>query len=108
MGTLDNQTRLKGLVDSLLYNEINKVPAPLGLGWDASLSQQLQNSRYAEGNSMLFFIRKFFGWLITALAISLGAPFWFDMLQKVISIRNAGVRPQDAEREQAKADRGKG
>ncbi|MBK6902321.1 MAG: hypothetical protein IPH04_05765 [Saprospirales bacterium] len=108
MGTLDNQTRLKGLVDSLLYNEINKVPAPLGLGWDASLSQQLQNSRYAEGNSMLFFIRKFFGWLITALAISLGAPFWFDMLQKVISIRNAGVRPQDAEKEQAKADRGKG
>ncbi|MBK6622618.1 MAG: hypothetical protein IPG32_17750 [Saprospirales bacterium] len=108
MGTLGNQTRLKGLVDSLLYNEINKVPAPLGLGWDASLSQQLQNSRYAEGNSMLFFIRKFFGWLITALAISLGAPFWFDMLQKVISIRNAGVRPQDAEREQAKADRGKG
>ena len=108
MSVLDNQSRLKGLVDSLLYNEINKVPAPLGLGWDASLSQQLQNSRYAEGNSMLFFIRKFFGWLITALAISLGAPFWFDMLQKVISIRNAGVRPQDAEREQAKADRGKG
>jgi hypothetical protein len=29
------------------------------------------------------------GWLLTALAISLGAPFWFDMLGKVISIRAA-------------------
>lgn len=33
------------------------------------------------------------GWLITAFAISLGAPFWFDLLNKVISIRNAGKRP---------------
>jgi hypothetical protein len=33
------------------------------------------------------------GWLLTALAISLGAPFWFDMLNKVISIRAAGTAP---------------
>ncbi|MBK6905308.1 MAG: hypothetical protein IPH04_21545 [Saprospirales bacterium] len=39
------------------------MPAPLGLGWDASLTEQLQNSRYAKGNSMLFFIQKFFGWV---------------------------------------------
>ncbi len=32
------------------------------------------------------------GWLITALAISLGAPFWFDMLNKVIRLRSSGVR----------------
>lgn len=35
----------------------------------------------------------FLGWLLTALAISLGAPFWFDMLNKVISIRAAGKKP---------------
>src|SRR5262249_5074841 len=28
------------------------------------------------------------GWLITAFAISLGAPFWFDMLNKFIVIRS--------------------
>lgn len=33
--------------------------------------------------------RKFFGFLITALAISLGAPFWFDLLNKFVSIRSA-------------------
>jgi len=32
----------------------------------------------------------FLGWLITALAISLGAPFWYDLLSKIINIRGAG------------------
>jgi hypothetical protein len=30
------------------------------------------------------------GWLITALAITLGAPFWFDLLSKLIDLRGAG------------------
>ncbi|HTE26961.1 hypothetical protein [Flavitalea sp.] len=30
------------------------------------------------------------GWLITALAITLGAPFWFDLLSKVIKLRGTG------------------
>jgi hypothetical protein len=30
------------------------------------------------------------GWVITILAISLGAPFWFDTLSKFINVRNAG------------------
>lgn len=34
------------------------------------------------------------GWLVTALAASLGAPFWFDILNKVITIRSAGKIPE--------------
>jgi hypothetical protein len=34
------------------------------------------------------------GWLLTALAISLGAPFWFDLLNKFIVIRSA-VKPHE-------------
>ena len=37
----------------------------------------------------------FWGWILTALAASLGAPFWFDMLNKVISIRSAGKAPEE-------------
>lgn len=33
---------------------------------------------------------RFFGWLITAFAISLGAPFWFDLLGKIMCIRQGG------------------
>jgi hypothetical protein len=38
---------------------------------------------------------KLIGLLLTALAISLGAPFWFDLLNKVISIRAAGRSPEE-------------
>jgi hypothetical protein len=36
------------------------------------------------------------GWLITILAVSLGAPFWFDALNRLTSIRAAGSVPQPA------------
>jgi len=34
------------------------------------------------------------GWLITALAISLGAPFWYDLLSKLVKIKGAGPTPE--------------
>jgi hypothetical protein len=39
------------------------------------------------------------GWLITAFAVSLGAPFWFDMLQNVINLRNAGPKPAPSQKQ---------
>lgn len=33
------------------------------------------------------------GWLITALAGMLGGPFWFELLQKFVSLRGAGPKP---------------
>lgn len=37
---------------------------------------------------------RFVGWTLTALAISLGAPFWFDLLSKVSNLRAAGCKPK--------------
>jgi hypothetical protein len=36
------------------------------------------------------------GWLLTGFAITLGAPFWFDVLGKVSNLRAAGRRPDSA------------
>ena len=33
------------------------------------------------------------GWLFTAVAVSLGAPFWFDLLSRVAKLRGTGRRP---------------
>jgi len=33
------------------------------------------------------------GWLLTAIAISLGAPFWFDLLSKIVAIRSS-IKPE--------------
>lgn len=35
------------------------------------------------------------GLLLTTLAVSLGAPFWFDMLNKVVNIRSSGRAPEE-------------
>jgi hypothetical protein len=37
------------------------------------------------------------GWFLSITAISLGAPFWFDILKRVMSIRNAGQKPEKSE-----------
>jgi hypothetical protein len=37
----------------------------------------------------------FIGWLITALAISLGAPFWFDLLNKLVKLRESGPQTKN-------------
>lgn len=41
------------------------------------------------------FLFSLLGWIITALAVSLGAPFWFDLLSKIVSLRSAGSPPKD-------------
>ena len=47
-------------------------------------------------HSFLGWMTKLAGWVITAFAISLGAPFWFDVLGKFINIRSTGVKPKPA------------
>jgi hypothetical protein len=44
-----------------------------------------------------------FGWLLTALAISLGAPFWFDVLNKFVVVRST-VKPHEKSREEKSKD----
>jgi len=37
--------------------------------------------------------RHWLGFIITSAALSLGAPFWFDLLNKLVSMRSAGQKP---------------
>lgn len=50
------------------------------------------------------FFANIVGWLLTALAASLGAPFWFDTLNKVMVIRST-VKPHEKSQEEASEDR---
>ena len=43
------------------------------------------------------------GWLITILAVSLGAPFWFDTLSRFMNVRNAGQKPPEKSTEPEKS-----
>jgi len=37
----------------------------------------------------------FVGWLLTAFAASLGAPFWFDLLNRFMNLRSVGKAPEE-------------
>lgn len=45
---------------------------------------------------------KITGLLITALLVSLGAPFWFDLLTQFVSLRSSGKAPPKTSEEEAK------
>lgn len=47
---------------------------------------------YAHIDKSGYFWSQFWGYLITALAISMGAPFWFDLLNKLVKLRSS-IRP---------------
>src|SRR5262249_40537927 len=63
----------------------------LPIGWTDDAKAQF----YAPGCAWLLFIA---GWFLTALAASLGAPFWFDLLNKTLSLntRLTGAKPKVA------------
>jgi hypothetical protein len=58
---------------------INQLKLPLG--WGAN------NAPKSVGAGL----RRIPGWLITIAALSLGAPFWFDLLSRVARLRGSGV-----------------
>lgn len=39
--------------------------------------------------------RHFPGWILTMIAVSLGAPFWFDVLNRFMNIRASGKKPAE-------------
>jgi len=43
------------------------------------------------------------GWILTAIAASLGAPYWFDTLNKFMNVRAAGTSPSEKGSDKSKA-----
>jgi hypothetical protein len=39
------------------------------------------------------FLRMLFGWFLSGIAIAMGAPFWFDLLSRLMNVRNTGSKP---------------
>jgi hypothetical protein len=74
--SLDSLTTFKNTLNKIIV--LNKrCPIIQKASW-------LQYSPYQNGG-----FETIIGWLITALAVTLGAPFWFDLLSKLISVRAA-------------------
>ncbi len=51
---------------------------------------------HCSGNPYQNKSNRWLGWVLTAFAISLGAPFWFDLLNKFVALRGTGNKPDDS------------
>jgi hypothetical protein len=63
------------------------------LGWTDE--SKLWTTFPQSGNDYLVRSEKLMGLLLTAFAASLGAPFWFDVLNKFMVVRSAGKSPKE-------------
>src|SRR5262249_8199616 len=79
------EARTSAAYQALLQNQTALRSVGLPLGWG-----DRQNWPQGQGWPLYWdWLSKVLGLLLTAGAASLGAPFWFDMLNKVVSIRSA-------------------
>ena len=104
-----NQALLKLSEES--YADLNKRLDDIGypIGWKpAPQAEQLRCGDDGAGCIGKVYIPAAIiiglGWLITALAVMLGAPFWFDVLNKFMVIRST-VKPHEKSPEEGSEDR---
>ncbi|MCK9394515.1 MAG: hypothetical protein M0Q44_02875 [Methylobacter sp.] len=69
--------------------EIGAPVQPTDIPWDALMALPVG---WPDGALSISGVQ-FLGWLVTASATFFGAPFWFDLLQKLVNLRGAGNKP---------------
>jgi hypothetical protein len=78
----------------------------LPIGWTAMTWQQTFPGARGLGDALLSLslLVALVGWATTALAATLGAPFWFDLLNKIMVVR-ATVKPKEKSGDEGSEDR---
>jgi hypothetical protein len=87
-------------IASTYAEEQRSSPGTFAHDLDASLSaSSIPIDAFVDTDLRHFFwfrftsFERFLGALVTAFAITLGAPFWFDVLGNVVNVRLAGAKP---------------
>jgi hypothetical protein len=74
---------------------VNGTLRPLPIGWSLQASASLSELEHnIESKPLSYWPLKVLGLFATGLALSFGAPFWFDALSKFMNLRAAGVKPE--------------
>jgi hypothetical protein len=79
-GPTGRQSALDKAADDI--DNVKKLGVPLGWNDDATDPRNLDGAKQIAS--------KILGWLFTFIALSLGAPFWFDTLSRLARLRNSG------------------
>ncbi len=89
--------------------ELESLTLPIGWSgdWESDIRRtgaKKTDAKLAEKDLWPHVLYAILGWLITALAATMGAPFWFDVLNKVMVIRST-VKPNEKSPPEGSEDR---
>jgi hypothetical protein len=73
--------------------ELRDLPVPLGWHLASARHDPQGFPFYDKWSTFWALLSKLIGLTLTAVALSLGAPFWFDTLSKLARLRNSGAPP---------------
>lgn len=106
----ESAAKTSGTVDETMLQEaIEKTEntlRSLPIGWNCVVKNATESSPSTQQQATLSYwecaatklyaltLTQVLGWILTATALTLGAPFWFDLLQKFVNIRGAGGKPK--------------
>jgi hypothetical protein len=97
---VDSAGRAKDLQNTMADLRTLNLP----IGWTDTAKREATARLSTASGAAWFIVVALLGWMLTALAISLGAPFWFDLLGKVIVLRST-VKPHEKSPEEGSKDR---
>jgi len=89
-----NALDMSTVTDNL--NQLQKLGLPLGWPHRPDLGG-LISPAYWKAHGWHFIGYHVAGWVVTMVAVSFGAPFWFDLIQKLVNLRSAGPKPGSAD-----------
>jgi len=78
----------------LVKEEIGRLQFPLGWTKESVATLGWTRASFHIWNTLWKTLIKALGLFLTGLAVSLGAPFWFDMLNKIVNLRSTGTKPE--------------
>ena len=84
-------------VKNLLKGDISDANEIIAAGWNEYGGAKSWSGKVGFVLKRTFTSpRKVLGFMILAFAVSLGAPFWLDLLNKLVKIRNSGKKEEEA------------
>jgi hypothetical protein len=76
----------------------------LPIGWEADLATVKGDTCAMYVAAVKTIPNHLIGWIITAAAVSMGAPFWFDTLNRIMVVRST-IKPHEKSAEEAPKER---
>jgi len=78
------------------FRSLQSLELPIGWSYAVASAPPRNDPRQDCACFWWYWVKRVLGMLVTTVAVSLGAPFWFDALGRVVNIRSAGPPPKRA------------